>query len=187
MDGWSARFAFDITAPGATATLFNASGEQVRSIRFPTQNETGFDPGLYLINAAKLNLTISSSDFARETVITRSGFNDGNTLLLQQTYSLGTGLTESAGQRRYLDITIDLITSGLGQYMQDGRFVTFVIAPDTRSRLPSNCRIDKASIMVDVTPVPPPNVTPVPLPAAFWLFGSGLIGLVGIRKRGTLQ
>jgi hypothetical protein len=28
-----------------------------------------------------------------------------------------------------------------------------------------------------------PDTTPVPLPAAFWLFGSGLAGLVGLRSR----
>ena len=27
------------------------------------------------------------------------------------------------------------------------------------------------------------NVAPVPVPAAFWLFGSGLIGLIGLRRR----
>jgi hypothetical protein len=28
-----------------------------------------------------------------------------------------------------------------------------------------------------------PNPVPTPIPAAAWLFGSGLLGLVGIRRR----
>ena len=27
------------------------------------------------------------------------------------------------------------------------------------------------------------EVTPVPVPAAVWLFGSGLLGLIGVAKR----
>lgn len=34
-----------------------------------------------------------------------------------------------------------------------------------------------------LTELPPPNSSPVPVPAAVWLFGSGLIGLLGFAKR----
>jgi hypothetical protein len=174
-EGWSARFAFNMTAPGDTATVFNASGGQVGSARLPTHDETGFIPGFHLVDAANLGFTISSSDLARDTVSIRSGFYDGNTLLLEQTYALGTWWTDLTGQRKYADLSIDLLALGLGQYLQDGRFVSLVIAPDTSALLPNDFRIDMASMAV--------NVTPVPLPAAFWLFGSGLAVLAGARSR----
>lgn len=31
-----------------------------------------------------------------------------------------------------------------------------------------------------------PGVNPVPIPAAIWIFGSGLLGLIGIRRRATI-
>jgi hypothetical protein len=34
--------------------------------------------------------------------------------------------------------------------------------------------------------VRPGDVSAVPLPAAFWLFGSGLMGLLGLRRRGNI-
>lgn len=173
--GWSARFAFNLAAPGDTAALFNASGGQVGSVRLPTQDATGYIPGSYGLNAAALSFVFSSSDLARETVSIRSGFFDGNILLAEHTYTLGTWLTNLTGQRKYADFSIDLLALDLDQYIMDGRFVTLVIAPDTTSLLSNDFRIDTVTMAVDVTPVP--------LPAAFWLFGSGLVGLAGIKKR----
>lgn len=40
-------------------------------------------------------------------------------------------------------------------------------------------------IFGDPTPTPPPPVSAVPLPAAAWLFASGLIGLVAAKKKGS--
>jgi hypothetical protein len=165
-EGWSARFAFNLAAPGDTAALFDASGGQVGSVRLPTQDETGYIPGSYGLTTATLGFTISSSDLARETVRIRSGFYDGNRLLLEQTYTLGTWWTELTGQRKYADLAIDLLALGLEQYVKDGHFVTLVIAPDTPSLLPNDFRIDATNMTV--------AVTPVPIPAAAWLFGSGL-------------
>ncbi|MHB8472660.1 MAG: hypothetical protein ACYDC8_07420 [Gammaproteobacteria bacterium] len=39
------------------------------------------------------------------------------------------------------------------------------------------------NLVVDVAKVVPP--ASVPVPAALWLFGSGLVGLVGVSRRGT--
>ncbi len=173
-EGWSARFAFNMTAPGDTATLFNASGGQIGSVRFPTRDETGFIPGFNRLDAANLGFTISSGDLARDTVRIRSGFYDGNECLLEQTYTLGSWATALNGQRKYADLTMDLLALGLGQYLEDGRFITFVVAPDTPSPLSNDFRIDMATMTVEATPVP--------LPAAFWLLGSGLAGLAGIKR-----
>jgi hypothetical protein len=173
-EGWSARFAFNMTASGDTATLYNASGSQVGSTRPPTLDETGFIPGFNRIDAAHLAFTISSGDLARDTVRIRSGFYDGNECLLEQTYTLGSWATVLNGQRKYADLTMDLLALGLGQYLEDGRFITFVVAPDTPALLPNDFRIDMAAMTMEATPVP--------LPAAFWLFGSGLAGLAGVRR-----
>ena len=35
----------------------------------------------------------------------------------------------------------------------------------------------------DITDLTITSVTPVPVPAAVWLFGSGLLGLVGVARR----
>lgn len=40
-----------------------------------------------------------------------------------------------------------------------------------------------SGLSVDVSVTPPPPPPPVPVPAAAWLFGSALLGLVGIRRR----
>jgi PEP-CTERM motif len=38
-----------------------------------------------------------------------------------------------------------------------------------------------------LTELPPPDPSAVPVPAAMWLFGSGLLGLVGFAKRNRIQ
>jgi hypothetical protein len=173
--GYTARFAFNLTTTGETATLYNASNNQEGSPRLPTHDETSFVPNTNRIDAAGLSFTISSSDLARETVNIRSALYDGNRCLKEQTYTLGSWWTEVSGQRKYADLNIDLLALNLGQYLEDGRFVTLVIAPDTPSPLANDFRIDTASLTVDATPTP--------VPAAAWLLGSGLVGLVGIRRR----
>jgi hypothetical protein len=44
----------------------------------------------------------------------------------------------------------------------------------------------KSSLAIDGGSLPNPNPGQVPVPAAFWLFGSGLAGLIGMHKKSKL-
>ena len=72
-----------------------------------------------------------------------------------------------------------------GNPMQDGPFQGFsanfdvlsltITDPDTGETLPPNCDFDPSGNLCA-----PPEI---PVPAAVWLFGSGLLGLVGVARR----
>ena len=66
--------------------------------------------------------------------------------------------------------------AGVTQTLLKDYTYTFVVTSDDPF-IPAS---GAATVTADITAAP---VTPVPIPAAAWLFGSGLLGLVGIRKR----
>lgn len=137
-------------------------------------DETSFVPEAYLVNSADLNFTFSSTDPAPETITIRSGFYDGDQFLGSYSYALGNIWTLLFNDRRSTDLSIDLIDLNLAQYVEDGRFITLVLALENGC-LPNDFRIDMANMTLEADPVP--------IPAGFWLLGSGLVALAGWRRK----
>jgi hypothetical protein len=101
---------------------------------------------------------------------------------VQQDYDLGYfNIWQWSSVRQYANLDIDLgtLTPSLLPYLQDGNFVTVVLAPNISGT--NDFRIDQASLTA-TTPDTPNN--PVPEPTTMLLLGSGLIGIgVFARKR----
>jgi hypothetical protein len=173
---YTARFAFNLTTTGETATLYDAANILVPgSTQLPTHDESGFVLGAHSIDRATLNFTFSSSDSTAETIGIKAGIWDGNSTVWVGTYTLGNLITEILGVRKYADLSLNLVNLGYSQYLPDGRFVSFVIAPDLTGCTLNDFTVDRANLTMDVTPVP--------IPGASWLLGPGLAGLIGIRRR----
>ena len=138
---------------------------------YPTTDETGYDPSLGMASG-ELDFTFSSADLPSETVQIWTGFYDGNQLLAEQTYHLGSwwrGL-----RREYASLNIDLETAGVLTYLDDGLLDTIVLVPRALDWKINDIRLDQASL----------SATPIPEPTTLLLLGTGLIGLAGIgRKR----
>ncbi len=85
-------------------------------------------------------------------------------------YELATGIegkfTADSGDNNVLEGSFDLGLLGLFDEQTGGSVITYITM---------SCVNDEAIVEA--------QVSPVPVPAAFWLFGSGLIALVGFGKR----
>ena len=174
-EGWTAEFGFNLTADGDTAVLYD-DYDNVISTVLPTDDETSFISGAFLIESAALSFEISSEDVVPvERVTVYSGIYDGDTLLAQMTYDLGS-LAWFTRVREYTVLEIDLQELGLEAYLEDGKFLSLVMAIDIADQWTANdFRIDTASLLVEATPVP--------IPSALWLLGSGLAACLPVSKR----
>ncbi len=175
-ENWTARFAFNLTAPGDLATLTDAGGVLVQS-ETPTLDAVDFLSGVYSVEAATLNFTFSSTDLPGETAYIRTGIYDGDTFLGEYHYSLGAFPWITDASRQYTNLSINLADFDLLDEIADGRFVSLVIAPEQCGWFtPENdFRIDQASLDVEGVSVP--------VPAGVLLLGSAVLGIVGLRKK----
>ncbi len=188
--GWVASIGFNVAGPGDSAVLKDTERNIISSWS-PTTDAGGF-VGQYNILDAHLNFTISSNDAAREKVIIKAGISDGNSVLSEKIFTLGSaplfrdsylfvGSSPLSWDRQritreYANFSIDLLALGLGDYLADGKFMTLVIAPDFGSY--NDFRIDYANLQLTADPVG----APVPEPGTWILLGSGLLGLVFSKK-----
>ena len=100
---------------------------------------------------------------------------DGSGNILEWNASIGTDFaTQTAGETRFTIGTVN--TPSLGQTYDQGYIETCTNTGNCGSGLQQ---------AVAFTTNSPGNwqITTGPLPAAFWLFGSGLLGLIGISRR----
>lgn len=85
-------------------------------------------------------------------------------------YTYGPIYTNTSGYNGVFDIMQALTGSGLAAVTSTGML-------NFTGSVTGSLNLNSATLTIDVTP------NPVPLPAALWLFGSGLVGLVGIGAR----
>ena len=97
-------------------------------------------------------------------------YGSTETFTMVNGHELATGIagkyTPDSGDNYVLEGSIDLGLLGLFDAQTGGRIITYITM---------SCVNDEAIVEA--------HVSPVPVPAAIWLFGSGLIGLIGFSKR----
>ena len=171
----------DVAENQSVTFTFNLIGLNPSADPLLTTDATGYNTSMG-ISQGLLHFTFSDNKNDNERVRIRAGILDGNQLIVQQDYDLGYfNIWQWSSVRQYANLDIDLgtLTPSLLPYLQDGNFVTVVLAPNISYS--NDFRIDQASLTA-TTPDTPNN--PVPEPTTMLLLGSGLIGIgVFARKR----
>jgi hypothetical protein len=118
-----------------------------------------------------------------------------NSFVPENWYRLTMGLTVTGDTWTMIGTFQDHLTgsdptSGLGSVITTLSYAGSLSDPDVPTRVLTNpgeigiMAMGNESISLpDNVGVSVTNFQPVPIPAAFWLLGSGLVGLVGIRRR----
>ena len=108
-------------------------------------------------------------------------FNPGHTSLTGNVTAgvLGFNFTsDGSGALEPVDNFLGLNLEGLGIFTDgSGLMNKVILGYDDQYLWPDDDNHDDMMILVEFSP------NPVPVPAAIWLFGSGLLGVIGIAKR----
>lgn len=196
-----------LTAITANATTYNVSEAFMNSDFTRTPGAGNFS---YTFNLNPFSYTLASADalpfLVTSGVITLNGFYDANintgngTGSYIETFSNGDTLfgnlafTDSlSGNNVVANITdsinsVSTVTGGTGLFANAtgaGAFTLFAVyvqnTPLVNSFPIQVATSDIFNDFVLTTPDVPPTATP--LPAAAWLFGSGIMGLLGLRRK----
>lgn len=165
--GSGTPFGGTTTLGGVDVTLTTTNTEVFGTSSFRDQVNT--DPSTITFNfsspISEFSLSVSRVLGNKEFI---SGFNIGGpTQLTGDLINVGGVVTSTA--------TDDF---GVGKLIWKGASIT------TLSFLVTNdLSINRAAIAFDEFEIEPASTSNVPLPAAFWLFASGIAGLAGLRKK----
>jgi hypothetical protein len=140
------------------------AGGQFYGWRYATNNEAVTLWSNFNVDVS-IGLTIEPID---PGIVIATGFL-GNTYN-EESSTFSHGLLGLTG-----DLTAQLDVPTVGAWYYKPEALNVYSAPNDRYQIRSNARISMGSYLVRDVPT-------VPVPAAFWLFGSGLIGLVGFTK-----
>ncbi len=164
----TAYFNFDLTQAGNTTTNYaqlTNTGTKILPLSTDDVNVPQFNSTNYTINSVTLNYTLSDTDNSSDKFTVVTGSSDGSITIAPQVNQnvVGTGQSKSFS---YVFSTSDLT------YLNDGK-LQFTIATGGST----NITVEQAQLVL--------TATPVPIPAAGLLLGSGLIGLIAIRRKQT--
>lgn len=155
----------------------------------PTLDSSGWDYALRLVN---INDGAAIAAGTQDAVFDLYALSDGNTTgswdragktegtphsySSTDTFKMNNGhlvqqdiaglFTNNGGDDNVLEVSFDLSLLGLFDAITGGEVITYLTIA---------CVNDEALVHA--------NVSPVPVPAAFWLFGSALIGFIGFSRR----
>jgi hypothetical protein len=162
-------FYFDLTSAGLANSyyLVNNTGTKTGILiasddayGFPTSSNT-------TVSSAILSYTFNDNDPKVEVAKVLTGPSDGNK---SHTYQLNLqNATETDS------FPIDIST-----YVIDGKLLAIFSALKDSSQNDTNFKLEQVKLTVDT------QTTTVPLPAAGLLLGSGLIGLICVRRKQTI-
>ena len=119
---------------------------------------------------------------------------DGSVLTINENVAPSTGYAAPAGSTIQVDVGLSAqienlqlsgLTNGasysaLADFDSTSTFLGFAVFEDAAMTIPVTSGV---SITSSSTGASIPVINPVPIPAAVWLFGSGLIGLIGVARR----
>lgn len=164
-EGERAIYNFDLTDTGGKSRVKDGSST-VQGPYLPTIDETTFDTNLMVVSAL-LSFEIGGMD--------GGNFTPKERIKIKVTGEGGTGET-IFNEKVFLGVdTFDFDLTGTWlDWVDDGKLRTVAIAVERRGFV-NDFKIRSARLFVEAEPVPEPST--------YLLFGSGLLGLIFVRRK----
>ncbi len=194
---------FFLSLPAAEAQVliselyYDAPGSDAGQVFVELIGTPGTDLGGYQLQginggngSSYLSVTLSGSIGADGVFVIADDSGDGTTLVSGADLIADVDLQNGPDSLQLLDSGGNLLDAvGYGDFSSaifagEGMPAPDVPAGSSLARLgwaDSDDNLSDFSVLA--SPTPGIAASPVPLPGAFWLFGSGLLGLAGIRRR----
>jgi hypothetical protein len=186
--GWSPRY-WD----AYFATTSQAHGGEVPSYLGETTGDNGTNPfsnfDMFITNSYKgANLLGTDDVLVMEASNEYSWANNANFLewlIVPGTYGTMNDVSAAWGQSNFNEYTAQCeIDMYLWQVRHDSNLTTQT-SDDWNSNLgiAATLRFDQRTGAITLNPTDAAETCPVPVPAAAWLLGSGVLGMFGLRRR----
>jgi len=188
----SGTFTFDTVTGAGTATVnpfefFNKGKASAHDIFMQAIGDGGGGPGT-LVAGKMLFDWSTATNINVGIILDAAGFFGSGPYSSSQTIA-GVGATPASNgikKGKYPIGPAPMATTSLDTDYHNGG--SFVISDDGIGGDPmDNGPFPGFNANFDITSIHIVSVTPVPVPAAVWLFGSGLLGLVGVARRKKLN
>ncbi len=158
-------FIFDLTATGIGANYYQRSTGGGKTA--PTSDASGFLPADMTITSVTLYYSLNDSDWSRDSFAMSTGAADGSLSMADFT---GANRLNLRGDQSFAYS----FSATDYPWLSDGRLTVSVNSSDS-------IRLDQLRLEVQAQLAD--QAQPVPIPGAGWLFGAGLIGMVGIKRK----